>query len=122
MARGRHARRTSLLSRLWPGRRNRQAEDVRIRTELWDLQGEVSRLRMVGVQHAGLAARAEMRAHRAEGRAAALDAEIAALRADVSQLREELAFAWSAGRLEAEVIESAGLAAAVIDLNEARSG
>ena len=78
---------------------------------------------MVAVQHAGLAARAEMRAHRAEGTAAALQAELAALRADVAQLREELAFAWSAGRLEAEVIESAGLAAAVIDLRtEARSG
>lgn len=123
MPRGRHARRTSLLSRLWPGRRGRHAEQVRIRTEIWDLQGEVSRLRIVGVQHAGLAARAEMRAHRAEGRAAAMEAELVALRTEVAQLREEIAFAWSAGRVEAEVLESAGIAATVIDLRtQARSG
>jgi hypothetical protein len=68
-------------------------------------------------------ARAEMRAHRAEGRADAVDAETAALRADVEQLREELGFACAAGRLEAEVIESAGLAAEVIDRAlRARSG
>ena len=123
MARGRHARR-SLLARLWPGRtERRRAAHARARGELWDLQGEVSRLRTVGVQHAGLAARAEMRAHRAEGRVGVLEAQVAALRTDVGQLREELAFAWSAGRLEAEVIESAGLAATVIDLRgQARTG
>lgn len=117
MARGRHVRQTSLLARLWPGRaQRRHAAHVQARGELWDLHGEVSRLRLVGVQHAGLAARAELRAHRAEARAATLEASVAALCADVTLLRDELAFAWSAGRLEAEVIESAGLAATVIDL------
>jgi uncharacterized protein (DUF342 family) len=120
MARGRHARRTTLLSRLWPGRGDRRRAEAQQRAdELWDLSGEVSRLRTVGVQHAGLAARAEMRAHRAEGRVAQLEEQVATLRAELLQLREELAFAWSAGRIEAEAIESAGLAATVIDLRQA---
>jgi hypothetical protein len=120
-------RKIGLLARLrsaWPTRRQRRhAPCACARAELWDLHGEVGRLRRVGVQHAGLAARAEMRAHRAEGLLAVLEAEVAALRADVAQLREELAFAWSAGRLEVEVVESAGLAATVIDLGpSARTG
>jgi hypothetical protein len=128
MARGRHARRTSLHRRIWGTGRlwpswgeQRRAEARRRASELWDLQGEVSRLRTVGVQHAGLAARAEMRAHRAEGRVALLEDQVATLRAELLQLREELAFAWSAGRIEAEVVESAGLAATVIDLRQAAS-
>ena len=68
-----------------------------------------------------MAARAEMRAHRADERVAALEEQVATLRAELLQLREELAFAWSAGRLEAEAIESAGLAATVIDLRTAAS-
>jgi hypothetical protein len=88
---------------------------------MWDLHGEVGRLRGVGVQHAGLAARAEMRAQRAEGRVALLEEQVATLRAELLELREELAFAWSAGRIEAEAIESAGLAATVIDLRQAVS-
>lgn len=119
MARGRHVRRNGLLARLFPGRADRRrAEQVRERialAELWELRGEVIRLRTVGTQLAGRAAEAGARARRAEDRVTAVEAELAVLRAEVVELREQLVWTWS----EQRVLEAAEqVPAPVVDLRE----
>lgn len=119
MARGRHVRRNGLLARLWPGRADRRrAQQVRERialAELWELRGEVIRLRTLGTQLAGRAAEAGARARRAEDRVAAVEAELADVRAELLELREHAVWAWSAQRVR-EAAEQAP--ATVIDLRD----
>lgn len=105
MSRGRHSRRSGLLVRVLPGRaaaaaRHRaEAEASRDRELLWDLRGEVARLRLLAAQTAGRASDADGRARRAEEHALAAYRESTALRDEVSRLREELLWAWAEGRL-----------------------
>jgi hypothetical protein len=124
MARGRHVRRTGLLARLWPGRADRRhREQVRQRialAELWELRGEVLRLRAVGSQLASRSADASARAGRGEDRVRAVEAELAAVRAELLELREQLVWAWSEHRVR-EAAEQ--VPAAVVDLHgQVRSG
>jgi hypothetical protein len=104
MARGRHRRRSGLLSRLLPQRRPSRAAL---------LQAELSRARAVAdataatataalvraATAADAAAAAELRAARAETALAAARDEVAGLRADLAALREELVWAFAEGRL-----------------------
>ena len=121
MARGRHAKRSSLLSRLFPGRAaRRRAEAERQRDLLRSLQYEVHRLQGLLTSTAGAAARADVRAQRAEEHVQAAVAEATALRTEVARLREELLWAWAEGRLPAAPIAPPA-AGKVIDLREASS-
>jgi cell division protein FtsB len=129
MARGRHAKPSGLLSRLFPGRTaRRRAAAERERARVRALHDEVLRLRAVGTALAAEAATAAARARRAEESAAAARAEIADLRAEsgalrdeLARLREEMLWAWADGRLPAvpAVPAAAPEPARVIDLREA---
>ena len=72
------------------------------------LEGEVSRLRVLGIAHAAAAASADVRARRAEEQLAAARSELTGLRTDLAALREELVWAFAERRIETP--------AAVIDL------
>jgi chromosome segregation ATPase len=126
MARGRHAKPSGLLSRLFPGRAaRRRAAAEQERALLRELRYEVDRLRSVGTVLAADAATAAARARRAEEQALAARAEVHDLRAEtdslrgeVARLREEVLWAWAEGRLTAAPAEQAE-PARVIDLREA---
>ena len=113
MSRGRHAKRSGLLARLWPSRlrpvalrpvalrpsRHRRgaplrsaAPDAGLLSQLRALDGELSRLRVLGIAHAAAAASADVRARRAEE-------QLGALRLELAALREELVWAFAEGRL-----------------------
>lgn len=120
MARGRHRRRSGLLSRLLPRRRRL--------SRLEALQTETARLRALADAAAATASAALVRAAAADDLARAADLrafaaqtalgsardEILALRADLAALREELVWAFAAGRAEARAAEEP----TVIDLRE----
>ncbi|TAL23727.1 MAG: hypothetical protein EPN99_03875 [Frankiales bacterium] len=120
MARGRHRRRSGLLSRLLPRRRRL--------SRLEALRAETARLRGLADAAAATASAALVRAAAADDRARAADLrafaaqaalgsahdEILGLRADLAALREELVWAFAAGRAEARAAEPP----AVIDLRE----
>lgn len=114
MARGRHRRRSGLLSRLRPRRRSRldllAAENARLRrlTEAGAATATAALVRAAAAQDA--AAAAEARAIRAEEMLASVLREMAALRTELATLREELV--WSYAERRAEV------APTVIDLRE----
>ncbi len=70
------------------------------------LEGEVSRLRVLGIAHAAAAASADIRARRAEEQLTTVHAELAGLRGELvglrgelSSLREDLVWAFAEGRL-----------------------
>ena len=116
MSRGRHAKRSGLLAgllsyRLWPVRpvalrpaalrpaRHRRgaplrsaAPDAGLLGQLRALDGELSRLRVLGIAHAAAAASADVRARRAEE-------QLGAVRLELAALREELVWAFAEGRL-----------------------
>lgn len=124
MARGRHAKPSGLLSRLFPGRaaRRRAAAEAE-RSLLHGLRVEVDRLSRIGIGLAAQAAEASARAQRAEAQACAaraevedLRAETGSLRAEVATLREEMLWAWADGRLPAP--GKAQTEGTVIDLRE----
>ena len=113
MSRGRHAKRSGLLARLWPvglrtvrlwsvGRqpsRHRRgaplrsaAPDAGLLGQLRAFDGELSRLRVLGIAHAAAAASADVRARRAEE-------QLGAVRLELAALREELVWAFAEGRL-----------------------
>lgn len=114
MARGRHRRRSGLLSRLLPRRRARldalAAETARLRrlTEVGAATATAALIRAVSAQDA--AAAAQLRAERAEASLAAVLAQATALRAELAALREELVWAFAERRAE--------VAPPVIDLRE----
>jgi hypothetical protein len=129
MARGRHRRRSGLLSRLLPRRRRSRVALLQITV----LEGELSRLRVLAdataataaaalVRSAGAAdaaAAAEQRAVRAEAELTSAREEVVALRADLAALREELVWAFAARR--ADVDADGRVSPAVIDLRESSS-
>lgn len=126
MARGRHAKPSGLLSRLFPGRaaRRRTALEAERRL-LGELRFEVDRLSRIGIGLAAQAAEAAARAQRAEEQALAaraevedLRAETGSLRTEVARLREEMLWAWAEGRLPV-VAAPAEREGKVIDLREA---
>jgi hypothetical protein len=120
MARGRHARPSGLLSRLFPGRAARREAARLQRVLLRQVADELHHLRTLADAHATAAAQAEERARQAEERAAAAASATEALRVEVARLREELLWAWAESRLPA-TSPSDGLAepaARVIDLRE----
>ena len=120
MSRGRHAKPSGLLARLWPSRlRTFGLQPVRLRplgrqpsrhrrgaplrsavpdaglpSQLRALDGELSRLRVLGIAHAAAAASADVRARRAEE-------HLGAVRLELAALREELVWAFAEGRLPA---------------------
>lgn len=118
MARGRHRRRSGLLSRLLPRRRSRldalAAENARLRrlTEVAAATATAALVRAVAAQDA--AAAAEVRAQRADADLTSVLAEMAALRADLAALRGELVWAFAERRAEVK--------AGVIDLRERAAG
>jgi hypothetical protein len=122
MARGRHRRRSGLLSRLRPRRRSRldalTAEAVRWRrlTEVGAATATAALVRAVAAQDA--AAAAELRAVRAEAAAAALLTELSSLRGELAALREELVWAFAERRAEArpEVIDLRERAVAAVQV------
>lgn len=126
MARGRHAKPSGLLSRLFPGRAaRRRAVAERERALVRAHFEEVHRLRSVGTALAAQAATASARAKRAEEAALAARAELADLRAEtgalrdeLTRLREEVLWAWAAGRLPGAAVPDR-MPARVIDLREA---
>ena len=121
MARGRHAKRSSLLSRLLPGRAARRRADAdRQRELLRSLHYEVHRLQGLLTEQAATAARADVRARRAEEHVTVVVEESKALRTEVARLREELLWAWAEGRLPAAPIAPPAEAEGgrVIDLRE----
>jgi hypothetical protein len=133
MARGRHRRRSGLLSRRLPRRRRVVAPQPSVRAELERLESELQRQRGLAATTAQTAAAALVRAGRAEdlaalavSRAAAAEqelstahGELAGLRADLASLREELVWAFAERRLPIEApAPSASSAAVVVDLRE----
>ena len=122
-------KRSGLLSRLWPARRRRAvrgqslptaqtpvpalddsaAGDSVLAGRLHGLEGELSRLRVLGIAHAAAAASADVRARRAEE-------QLGALRAELAALREELVWAFADGRLP--VAAPASLPTTVLDLRD----
>ena len=118
MARGRHRRRSGLLSRLLPRRRARfdavAAETARLRrlSEAAAATATAALVRAAAAQDA--AAAAEARALRAETGLASVLTELAALRTELAALREELVWAFAERRAEAQP--------AVIDLRERAAG
>ena len=125
MSRGRHAKRSGLLARLWPfglrpaalrPSRHRRgaplrpvAPDAGLPGQLRALDGEVSRLRVLGIAHAAAAASANVRARRAEE-------QLGAVRLELAALREELVWAFAEGRLP--VAAPAPAPARVLDLRD----
>jgi hypothetical protein len=126
MARGRHAKPSGLLSRLFPRRTSRREAARQQRTLLRQVADELHHLRGLVDAQAAAAALAEQRARLAEEQAAEARVATAALRVEVARLREELLWAWAEGRLPAASLTD-GLAEAptgvpgetVIDLREA---
>ena len=108
MSRGRHAKPSGLLARLWPvglrtvglrPSRHRRgaplrsaAPDAGLLSQLRAFDGELSRLRVLGIAHAAAAASADVRARRAEE-------QLGAVRLELAALREELVWAFAEGRL-----------------------
>ena len=113
MSRGRHAKRSGLLARLWlfrlrpaalrpvalrPSSHRRgaplrsAAPDAGLLSQLRAFDGELSRLRVLGIAHAAAAASADVRARRAEE-------QLGAVRLELAALREELVWAFAEGRL-----------------------
>ena len=108
MSRGRHAKPSGLLARLWPfglrtvglrPSRHRRgaplrsaAPDAGLLSQLRAFGGELSRLRVLGIAHAAAAASADVRARRAEE-------QLGAVRLELAALREELVWAFAEGRL-----------------------
>lgn len=113
MARGRHVKRSGLLARLWPRRRQVVAAPVDD-GRLAALEGEVSRLRVLGIAHAAAAASADVRARRAEEHLSAVREELSLTRGQLVALREELLWAFAEGRLPVEAPQ-----AVVVDLRDA---
>jgi hypothetical protein len=102
---------------------------IGLRTDVARLEAELARLRVLGAEHAGAAAAADLRARRAEEALSATTQELAGLRTDLAALREELVWAFAERKLavEAPAAETApavdGAAPArVIDLTAARTG
>lgn len=129
MSRGRHAKPSGLLSRLFPGRaaRRRAAAEAE-RALLRELRYEVDRLRSLGTMLAADAAAASARAHRAEEQARAARAEVHdlrvetdSLRGEVARLREEVLWAWAEKRMPTQAPMQEPVAQ-VIDLREASAG
>ena len=108
MSRGRHAKPSGLLAGLWPfglrtvglrPSRHRRgaplrsaAPDAGLLSQLRAFDGELSRLRVLGIAHAAAAASADVRARRAEE-------QLGAVRLELAALREELVWAFAEGRL-----------------------
>ena len=67
------------------------------------LEHELSALRVLGEQHAALAAAAEQRARLAEQRMDEMWVELAGLRGDLALLRDELVWAFARGQLDVDV-------------------
>ena len=135
MSRGRHAKRSGLLARLWlfrvrpaalrrvtlrpvalrPSSHRRgaplrsAAPDAGLLSQLRALDGELSRLRVLGIAHAAAAASADMRSRRAEE-------QLGAVRLELAALREELVWAFAEGRLPAAAPVPAP--ASVLDLRD----
>lgn len=130
MARGRHVKRSGLLARLWPRRRRvavLAAQHAPVPDRYAALDGELSRLRVLGIAHAAAAASADVRARRAEAQLgavrdelshsrvelAALRAELAGVRADVVAVREDLVWAFAEG-----AVTAAPVTGVVVDLRD----
>ena len=128
MSRGRHAKRSGLLSRLWPARRRRPvrartspapvstlddtaAVDAVLAGRLHGLEGELSRLRVLGIAHAAAAASADVRARRAEE-------QLGAVRAELAALREELVWAFAESRLPVAASTPGSVPGIVVDLRD----
>ena len=92
---------------------------IELRTDVSRLEAELARLRVLGAEHAGAAASADLRARRAEQALSAATEELSGLRADFAALREELVWAFAERRLEAEAPAAAAHSAAVTDLRSA---
>ena len=125
MARGRHRRRSSLLSRLRarvfgppvpPWREVHALAVVTTRHELAALEQEVARLRSTESLTVAAAVASELRAQRLERELAAARAELAEVRADLASLREELVWAFAERKLAVE----AAAPAVVVDLTTAK--
>jgi hypothetical protein len=101
MARGRHAKRSGLLSRLFPGRTARRLAEERQRVLLRQVAAELRHLSELADVQAAAAERAERRALAAEERARAAEQSAAQLRLELARLEEELLWAWAEGRLPA---------------------
>ena len=114
MARGRHRRRSGLLSRLRLRRRPRldalERETARLRrlTEAGAATATAALVRAAAAQDAALAA--EARAVRAEASLASVLTELTTLRTELAALREELVWAFAERRAE--------VAPGVIDLRD----
>lgn len=108
MSRGRHAKPSGLLSRLFPGRaaRRRAAAEAE-RALLRELRHEVDR-----AEEQARAARAEVHD---------LRVETDSLRSEVARLREEVLWAWADERMPAQPAAQEPVAQ-VIDLREASAG
>ena len=116
MARGRHRRRSGLLSRLLPGRRRSRLALLEAQTrqlrELADTSAATAAAALVRAAAAhDVALAAQLRAARAEAELSSARDEVVALRADLAALREELVWAFAEGRMPVT-------APAVIDLRE----
>jgi hypothetical protein len=128
MFRGRHAKRSGLLARLFPRRAAKLEAERTQRALLRQVAEELRALRQQADEQAAAAVAAEHRARAAEVRAAAAEerAEAAGvalltLRSEVARLREEMLWAWAEGRLPAASLTD-GLVprpATVVDLREA---
>ena len=77
------------------------------------LEGELSRLRVLGIAHAAAAASADVRARRAQE-------QLAVMRQELAALREELVWAFAEGRLPVAppVPPPVSAPAVVIDLRD----
>ena len=116
-------RRSGLLARLglrWrrpPAQRQAQVTAV-VDDRLVALEGELARLRVLGIAHAAAAARADLRAQLALEQVEVLRAELGTARAQLVAVREELLWAFAEGRLPVVKDVGAGL---VVDLRDVRS-
>lgn len=129
-------KRSGLLSRLWPARRRRPvrartsptpvptwastpvptphdpaAGDAVVAGRLHGLEGELSRLRVLGIAHAAAAASADVRARRAEE-------QLGAVRAELAALREELVWAFAESRLPVAAATPGSAPGIVVDLRD----
>ena len=75
--------------------------EIGLRAQVALLDAEVSRLRVLGEQHAAAAAAAERAAVLAQQQLRAAGCELAALRTELAALREELVWAFAERRLSA---------------------
>ena len=121
-------KRSGLLSRLWPARRRRPvrartsptpvstlddtaAVDAVLAGRLHGLEGELSRLRVLGIAHAAAAASADVRARRAEE-------QLGAVRAELAALREELVWAFAESRLPVAASTPGSASGILVDLRD----